>query len=250
MLLLLSLLTGCKVVVAPDTLQELAVFGFVGYDDPESAQVTGEAYPPLVTEHFVELEEGLYVDSLDSADLAAVGIEQDATDVLGAMGSVDYRHGIDDVLRIVTAFNKDEFYENTPEFEVLESGDRDCFLAGDCARLDQRVTDTTDVPLLGEGTRTYDISWQWVDHPDGKMVLSRTLNPGGVTFNTNIMQVFQQYAMICFYEVDGKARRVEAFWVDAEFVGIDVPKSFAVDTAVDEMVGASEQVDDAIDAGW
>ena len=45
-------------------------------------------------------------------------------------------------------------------------------------------------------------------------------------------------------------RRVEAFWVDAEFIGIDVPKSFAVDTAVDEMVGASEMVDAAIDAGW
>lgn len=250
MVLLYSLLGGCTVVTAPDNLQELAVFGFVHYGDPPSSEATADAYPPLVDTNFDDLVSGLYVDALESEDLQAVGLDSDAVDIIGAMGVVDYRHGLTDVLSIVSALDKSQFYENTPEYEVLSGGDRDCFLAGECERLDQRVTDTTVVPLLGEATRTYDISWQWIDHPDGRMVLSRTLNPDGITFTSDIMRVFQQYAMICYYEVGGKARRVEAFWVDAEFVGIDVPKSFAVDSAVDEMSKAAEQVDDAIDAGW
>jgi len=250
MLTLLVALAGCKVVEAPDTLQELAVFGFVTFDDPPSADAAGQAYPPLVDLNLEDLEDGLYVDQLGQADLDAAGVSGSATDILGAMGSVDYRHDLAAVLSIVTATNKDDFYANTPAYEVLEGGDRECFLSGECARLDQRVTDTTEVPLLGEATRTYDISWQWVDHPDGPMVLSRTLNPGGIEMTTDIMRVYQQYAMICFYELGGKARRVEAFWVDAEFIGMNVPKSFAVDTAVGEMEDAAEQVDDALDAGF
>lgn len=244
------LLAGCRVVTAPDNLQELAVFGFVNYSDAPAAEATGEAYPPLVDSNLDALNGGLYVDALETDHLAAVGIDSDAVDIVGAMGSVEYRHSVADVLRLLTALDKTEFDANTVRYEVLDTGDRECFLAGECERLDQLVTETTDVPLLGEATRTYDISWRWVDHPDGPMVLSRTLNPGGISFNSSIMNVFQQYAMICFYDVDGHARRVEAFWVDAEFIGIDVPKSFAVDTAVDEMSSAAEDIDDALDAGW
>jgi hypothetical protein len=43
------------------------------------------------------------------------------------------------------------------------------------------------------------------------------------------------------------ARRIEAFWVDAEFVGMDVPENTAVNNAVSQMGEQAGLIDDWID---
>jgi hypothetical protein len=74
-------------------------------------------------------------------------------------------------------------------------------------------------------------------------VLGRSLVPGGVLFNTDLVRVDQQYAVQVLWDVQGSARRLETFWVEAEFIGLDVPDAYAVNEAVGEMAKYAEEVD-------
>ena len=249
-LALLALL-GCKKAIdAPDAIEELVVFGFVHYDDEGYPAATVEELIPAVNGLMDQLAEGYLVDSLTEEDLAAAGVDDpDVSSILGALGAVDYRHDLDDILRTITRDDKDELYDNIPAYEVLETTDLDCFLDRTCARLEQRVYETTHVPVLGDATRTFTQQYQWVTLEDGtEMVLIRTLNPDPMEFSSALLTVHQQYALVAIWPHGDAARRSETFWVDAEFIGLEVPDNYAVKTAVSEMADQAEQVDDLLDS--
>ncbi|MBW1879023.1 MAG: hypothetical protein JRJ84_11720, partial [Deltaproteobacteria bacterium] len=65
-------------------------------------------------------------------------------------------------------------------------------------------------------------------------------------FSSNLMRVYQQYSFAMVY-VDGDgSRRMEAFWVDAEIIGMDVPEGFAVNQAIKQMHDSAELIDDFV----
>ena len=250
-MLLLLALTGCKVVDAPADLEELATFTFANYEDDDALRAAVDAFPGLVDDHLEELEAGYRVDDLTSADLELAGISDAEVDgVIGAMGTVTYASKLRDVLDICTAKNKAERYDNVLAYDVVESGDRGCFLKGNCDRYDESIEETTKITLLGEATRSYDATYKWVEGTDGSsLVVARTLSPDPVSFNSKIAKVHQQYALVLLYD-DGKVtRRVETFWVDAELIGMDVPDSFAVDNAINSMAAQAERVDEQVSGG-
>ena len=221
------------------------------FDEEGYPDVVATALPPLSDKNRDGLTGGLYVDSLTAADLDAAGVDApDVTDVVGAMGSVTYRNALDDVLPVLTSEHKDELFDTYVAYDVRETTDRDCFLSRACPRLEQTIHEITVVPLLGEATRDYTLAFQWTHADDGtEGILARSLSPDPVEFNTSIAAVFQQYQLYAIYPDGDATRRDEAFWADAEFIGINVPKSFMVDTAVDEMADQAGRVDDAVDAG-
>lgn len=244
------LLPACRAVQAPETLEELVVYGFVHHqDDADYLEATAEELLPRADRNFEDLADGYAVDSLTQEDLEAAGVDAaDTTDVVGALGAVDYRHDIDEILAILTRGDKEDLYEDMPVYDLLETTDIDCFLSRACETLEQRVHESIDVALLGTSTRTYTIQYRWIQ-PEGSdpLVFIRSLCPDGVSFNTNIVNVFQQYALVVLYPKDGHARRLESFWVDAEFIGMDTPESTAVNMAVNQMASQAEQVDALID---
>lgn len=251
-LLLLPLLSGCKVVDAPESLEELVVFGFVHFEDEEDFLIeTAEGLIPIAEDSVEELTEGYRVDELTSEDLTAVGIENaDVQGIIGAMGLADYTHDIDEVARMISHRQKDELFEDTLEYEVLEESERVCFLDHRCLEYFQRIRETTSVPLLGDATREFDSAYRWVEHEDyGWILFIRTLSPDPVTFSSNVVKVNQQHSFAMLYEPGNTARRVEAFWVDAQIIGLDVPDSYAVDTAVQSMADRAELVDTEIEGG-
>jgi hypothetical protein len=252
-MLLVLALSGCKVVDAPETLEELVVFGFENYEDDGRMRDTHAQLVPLVDANHEDLSDGYRVDQLTADNLANAGVEGvDVTEILGAMGVVDYTHDLDTVLEVISAEDKADRFENLLAYEVTETTDRECFLARECDTLEQTVDETADVTLLGEATRTYTMSYRWIvpEDEDEAVLYIRTLSPEEMVFTGSAIdaQVHQQYAFVALYPEGDVARRVEAFWVDFEVLGADIPDTFAVDNAVNGMASQAERVDEWIDA--
>jgi hypothetical protein len=242
---------GCKVADAPDGLEDLVVFGFEHFDDKDAVvQQVADDLGPLLDRHADELESGFRVSNLTAAHLSAAGVEDaNVEDVIGALGLVPYRHGLDDILPVLTRGDKADLFEPILAYDIEAETDRDCFLAHACDTLEQTVTETSKVTLLGEATRTYDLQYRWVERSDGgTTLLIRTLNPEPVELSSNIAKVHQQYALVAIFE-DGRGaeHRAETFWVDAEIIGMDVPDAFAVDNAVLSMAAQAERIDAFLD---
>lgn len=254
MMLVLALLSGCKVVDAPDDIEALMVFGFSNFDDDvEFLEATEEQLIPLVEKQLEDLGDGYRVADLTRADLETAGVEvaEGEVEILGAMGTVDYTHDIDPVLEIVIDEDKEVMFpDNFVEYDIRDTTEVDCFLTASCDRMDQEVHERAKVKLLGEGERTYTSSYRWVDTEElPRALFIRQIAPSEMKFEGSAinMTVHQQYSFVMIYEKNGIGRRVEAFWVDAELVGVDVPDTFAVDTAVNTIADQAERVDTWID---
>jgi len=247
--LLLALIVACKPIEAPQDLEELVVFGFDHLDEDGYPEATASELVPLANGQFADLQDGYEVNSLTADDLSLAGVEEaDTTDIIGALGGVDYTHSVDEVLRLLTRGDKEDLYDDEPVYDLLDPGDVDCFIARECDTLEQVITEGTKVAILGVSTRTYTQQYRWVETEDlGPLVLIRTLNPDGMTFDVDWLVVYQQYAFIALYPQGDHARRVETFWVDAEFIGMDVPENSAVNQAVGQMSKQAEAVDELID---
>ncbi|MCO4747062.1 MAG: hypothetical protein KC912_19860 [Proteobacteria bacterium] len=250
-LLLIPVLGACKVVDAPENLEEILVFGFEHFDDgDEQLSVMFEELVPLVDAQGDALAEGYRIDSLDPEHLEAVGVEApDVENVLGAAGQADYVHGLDDVLYGVTLPNKADHYDNYESYEVTEDTDLDCFLAGDCADYTMAVTQTVKVPILGSSTQQVDQVYRRVTTPDGdEFVISRVLSPDGVDFSGTLVEIDQQFQLFVMYPEGDGLRRVEAFWVEARVIGLDVPDSMAVNNFAGSVDDQAARVDEFLDS--
>lgn len=249
-LVLLAQLSACKVIEAPESLEDVVVYGFRHYDeDQDYLAATHANLGPEVDVRLEELSEGYLVSDLSSDDLDVAGVKgADVSNIVGALATVTYTHELDEVVSVLTRGDKAEIFEDTLTYEVLESTGRHCFLDRSCDRLDYRVHEVTKVAILGEAERTFDISYRWVETDDGTWVVyQRTLNPNPITFSSDLLKVHQQYQLVALYPDDGGTRRVEAFWVDAEIVGMDMPESLAISTTVSTMEDQAAAVDAYLD---
>jgi hypothetical protein len=246
-------LFACTVTDAPDNLEALMVYGFVNYDDESGRYLedTQAQLMALVETQQEELEKGYRINNLTQADLEAAGVAdpQDLTGILGFMGIVDYTHTLAEVLESNCAPNKDERWPDTfVSFDVEQTTDRPCFLSEGCERLDQTIHEVASVTLLGEADRTYDASFRWVNGDDlPQAAFLRQLTPDGIEFSSDIAATHQQYSLAVVYDFEGHARRLEAFWVDFEILGADVPDDFAITTAINTMNNQAENIDTWID---
>lgn len=249
--LLLALGSGCTVVDAPQTLEELVVFGFVHFDESEAfLRATADNLIPLAEEHLEELQDGYYVDLLTTEDLEATGVESPEIEgIIGALGSADFRYPVLDVIQLQTRADKADLYDNIDEYIIDEiDGDLDCFLDGHCRKIAMTLTEVTVLPVIGAASSTHLRELRWVRITDGREVLcSRGLNPAGIEFTTPIIEVRQQYSFYCSYPAPINARRLEALWVDAYLLGADIPIAWAVDQVVGEMQANADRVSDLLD---
>ncbi len=246
-------LSACKVVDAPDSLEELVVFGFVHYDDdPEYLEAVGEKLFPGVEGLDEELSEGYYVDLLQADDLAKAGVPDPETDgIIGALGRSVYQHDMVSSVCGIAWPDKDETeaYDNYLVYDFEDDGNRECFLAGECERYDHTAYQEIDVPILGVSVQTFERSFRWVWPDDGEpWIAVRLLSPTGVEFNTDIIVVDQQYSFYAMVPDDGGTSRIEAFWVEARALGAEFPEAFAVDMAVSEMQEQADRVDAFLDS--
>lgn len=249
----LLLLAGCNVVDAPEDLEELMVYGFENFSrDDDFLIAMSDNLLPQVDAQYEAIAEGYRIDSLTIEQIEANGLEDvDVNEIFGAMGALSYRHTVAEVVTPMVAPNRAELfpeailaYEVTAETE----GDPECFASAACARYDFTFEETADVGMLGQSTRTVTTSYRWIDPPESQpYVAILSLTPGGVDLTSGIIVVHQQYGLALVYPFEATARRVEAFWIDGEVIGMDVPDYFAVEQAVGAMATQGERIDDWLD---
>ena len=239
-------MSACQVVDAPESIEELVVFGFEHFDDDASfLEAMGRNLFPLVDEHLEELAEGYHVDALDETHLAAAGVDSpDAVSIIGALGTAHYVHELEPVLCGVLYPDKVEIFDNYLQYDVSHDGDLGCFLGGECERYGSLAEQIVEVPVLGEATQTVRRDARWIE-PRGEppFVVIRSLAPDPIEFTTTLMAVDQQYALVVLQPLGVGTRRIETFWVETRFLGIDVPEYFAVTTAVTEMQDQADRID-------
>jgi hypothetical protein len=243
------LLSGC-VVEAPETIEELVVFGFEHFDErPAYLEATVEGLLPLIVDVQEELEAGYGVDLLAAEHLEAAGIDRPETEgIVGAMGGIDYCHALAPVLDVITDEHKDQLFESVQSYAVRSDGDRGCFLAGECDRLAQDIDEVADASLLGTSTRTYSSAFRWIELEDGsRVVVQRTLGPGGVQLSTDFLTIHQQYALVVLFQDGETARRLETFWADTDLGELEVPELFVVQQAVRAMGAQADRICDLLD---
>ena len=254
LILMSLLLPGCRVVDAPDAIEELVVFGFVHFDeDVEYLEAMGDKLFPAVAEHEDELAEGYFVDLLTAEDLELAGVEDAETEgIIGALGRSDYTNDLDAVLCGMSWPDKanTEAFESYLDYTLEDDGNLACFLARECDRYDTSATQKVTASILGEATQSFSRSFRWVEPRDAEpYVVSRLLAPEPIAFDSEILAVDQQYSLVVLYP-DGQAtRRLETFWVEARALGFELPEAFAVSNAVSTMQNQADEIDAFIDGG-
>lgn len=243
MLLLLAL--ACVAEPAPERIEELVVEGFVHFDDTVRL---ASLVPPLsrwVDHNGEGLTAGFGVDALGAADLRAAGVaDVDVDGILGALGVARYAVDPARVAEAITSPDREAIYAATTVFDVLdETGDRACFLAKACPTYAFSAHEVTSVPLLGASERVLHTALRWVPDTEGVLAV-RQLVPEPTTFEVTLMAVDQQYGFIVLEPMsDGGTRRSEAFWVDAQVLGLEVPEGYAVQQAVSRMQSSAGEID-------
>jgi hypothetical protein len=249
---MIALLLACTVVDAPETLEDMMVFGFEHFhDDPAYLAAMTENLVPAVDMQVDAVREGYRVNNLTPDALASAGVENaDVSSILGAMGSGDYRHPLSELMVPMLAYNRAELFDNIRKFALVEEdGDRRCFQAVDCEDYAFVAEQTIEASLLGEASQVFTNEWRWIDTDAGPVLFSRTFTPDGVQFTTDLMVIHQQYGLAVIYPQPNAPapRRVEAFWVEGEFIGIDVPAYFAVETTAKAMGQQAARLDAWVD---
>ena len=91
-LLSFALITACRPPEAPDTIEEMMVYGFTHQaDDEEHILALADKLIPFMEAHEEELAEGYEVSALTTEDLAAAEVSADAVDgVVGAAVGMFY----------------------------------------------------------------------------------------------------------------------------------------------------------------
>jgi hypothetical protein len=246
-LMLLLAAAGCEVVDAPEDIEELVTWGFEHFQEQEEYMVAmGDNLLPQIDERFDEVSEGWRVDNLADRHLEAAGVESpDTVSIVGALGAVDYEHELHDVICLVHHPQKDELWPDYyVSYEVTEDTDRGCFLAGDCDDYEAVVEQSVEVPFLGLSTQTLTRQVRWIHPDDGEAyVVERVLSPTPVVFDTEILEVDQQYSFVLLVPHGTGTRRVETFWVEARFLDAEVPDYFAVENAVSSMHSQVDRID-------
>jgi len=244
--LVVLVIPACKKAPqAPDTIEEMMNFGFVNFDEESEVMADlADNLVPFVASHLDEAEDGWEVSSLSAEDLIAVGVDSpEVEDVIGAAASATYVSDIDDVVMAITWPRKGEVFPHITEFDVVEATDLDCFLAHECDYYAFTVDQVASASILGDAIQRVTQQHRWIETDDGYFFIMRTLSPDGIEFTSNLMRVFQQYSFAMVYVDGDHARRMEAFWVDAEIIGLDVPEGFAVNQAIKQMHDSADLID-------
>lgn len=249
-LLVPLLCSACAPAVeAPVDVADMMVFGFVGFEEPDHLEALVGPLFSWVDGATEQLDEdGYAVTSLGVEDLAAVGVSSaDVTGVIGALGTARYVIGLDEVAAGITHPHKDEIYEGTTAWTVTaEDGDRDCFLRRACDHYAFVADEENRVPVLGASWKTTDAQVRWVQPEEGgaAVLALRQLTPDPIEFASPILAIDQQYGFTMLREEpDGGVLRVEAFWVDARVLNLELPEGFAVAQAVRRMQASAADMD-------
>lgn len=243
----LSLL-ACRPPEAPDTFDEMMVFGFVHFDDedPASLQSLGEKMIPWLDGHLEETLDGYEIAAMSDESLAEAGVDgQDRGDILGVAVGLDYTADILSLADGISHPSQDEIFEIYIDFERTSDMDRGCFLDRSCEFYRTEDSLHSDVGLGIEFWTDYQTNFRNVDLEDGtRLLLHQSITDHPVEFNIDSLVVHQQYGFsLAWDRGDGTTRRAQAIWADMELLGSDLGENFHLNLTISSMQSGAEDMD-------
>ncbi|MEZ4317607.1 MAG: hypothetical protein R3F61_08880 [Myxococcota bacterium] len=245
-------LSACRVVDAPQALEDLAVFGFVHFDDGDAfTEATVAGLSARIDENAEPLLEGYRVGELSTEDLATAGIDVGEIEAIGGIAvTIPQRSEVDDLIGIITSDTIAADFTTTLEYDVLTSTDRDCFLSHACDSYTFEAFRVNDVGILGTSEQTFTMTVRWVALPDGRVgALARQLVVDPTTLSSGLARIDQNF-ILDFYEPlpTGGSRRFQANWIAYALLGLDLPDGIALDLAVNALRNRGEEMDTLIES--
>ena len=248
---MLLLFLACGPPKAPERFEDMMGFGFRHFDgDVRAMQDLGDKMIPWMEDHFELTSEGYEITPLTAEDLDTTGLDvRIDAEIIGVVAGVDYRHGMDPVMRAMTWPDQQDIFDSYAEFERTTDDDLECFLSGDCEFL--RTQDySRQEPGAGlEFSTTYFSDFRRLELEEGTPVmLQRILSPDPVEFNVDWVEVHQQYGFSYLYvRDDGSTRRVQAIWADGQVAGTDAADGAHLTIAINSIQAAAEDLDAWLD---
>ena len=245
--MLLIALSACNVTDAPETIEQLVVYGFAGFDEgAENASTAASGLRPLAAAFGEQLAQGMRVDDLTQADVEAAGITTELEGgIVGVAATVAMAASVEDLVWAWSHPHMDTFLDVTTGFEIrTEYGDRDGFIAGDRDTYAYDGWRRVEMGGLGNSEQEFNRAFQRTVLDDGSTaVVVRDMAPEGAEMDTSWVRVGAQFSFSVFYDEGDDALRLDAFWIDAEAIGLELPDYFALDLAVNQMNATAERVD-------
>ncbi len=245
--LLAVCLPGCKVFDAPDTIEELVVYGFVGFDEgADRAGAAATGLHPLLLTYEDDLLEGLRIDDLSQEDIDSAGVDTVLElGIVGLAAKVPMTSSLEDIAWAWSYPQMDEFLDVTTDFEVrTEYGDRDSFLAGTSETYAYDGWRQNDMGMLGSSEQEFTRQFQRTSLDDGTAaIVIRELIPDGSDMSSNLVRIDAQFSYTVLFADGDDTLRLDAYWIDAEAIGLELPDYFALEQAVTSMNATAQQVD-------
>jgi hypothetical protein len=252
--MLWMLLVGCRVVDAPETIEELVIFGFVQHSTPDPIWPTTFATNllPELDSHADALEKGYRVGSLGPEDIDEAGFQAAGEgEVAGVAATSTLDSDMAEVLAVLSLPDITPVFSSSESYELKEHSDRDCFLKGSCEFYTYSFRRTINLGILGSVTQEALGSFRRLSLEDGtEVALWQTAAPSPGEVTGGLMTVQQQYSEDLFLPgEEGGTRRVTAMWLDAQLADADLPDSLLISTSVNSLEKANGELDDFVTAG-
>lgn len=241
---------GCnKPVEAPAQVEDLSLFFFEEWDNPDPAVLTAGVDNLYAFLDTLDLD----VDAGDrSFVVGGTTREEVADDVLHSLDPQETvgvglflktTHSIEDYL-VITAFEDQTPLEpSSPDIYTREFtlGDVDCFSSGDCETM-EALNDIERRNFLY--TLRYDLlkRWRWADSSDGRRaLLARSTNLDSVDNGANI-SLLQGYSIDLYLPDGDSCIRYQVAWQQTEIPGIDDEDMIgAVANGIDDLLSFQDE---------
>ena len=239
------LLLACSPPQAPETIEEMVVYGFVHFDEPDHLEALSVELRDYLDAHAGEVD-GWQVASLDTAALQAAEVDAPPIEaILGAAIAYDYQVDLVLLAEALTHPEQEEIFSSYIDFEALdESVDRGCFVEGRCPLYRAVHQVHSEVVFNVQMWTSYEVQLQWFEDSSGqRWLFTRYLGPEPVEFSVDWLVARQQYSFSAAYLHDGRARRVMSTWVDGEILSDDMPEAALLNLAIMTMNQTAADID-------
>jgi hypothetical protein len=253
-MVVLALLLACsRPVEAPQELDALVGFLFAHAmdEDPAALAAGGDNLAVWMDTRLDETLEGYAVRTLDQATLD--GLDDATRSAEGLVGAaVGHESPHDPTTIAASQLTTDPLVRDADTvlaYAREDQGDMACFLDHRCGTFAYESWVTASLPLSLEVTSHNLVQWRWVELSDGgEALVQRNWMVGAAELNVDWLDVLAQYYLWVSIPHGDGSRNMYATWAQTRLTGTDVPETLALHLAVEDMVGAADEMDAWISA--
>jgi hypothetical protein len=252
--LALAISAGCKgPPEAPAELNDLCAYLFTHMDDedPEALQLGVANLDAWVDAHFEETLEGYEINNLDQETVDGLyGAPQDLTALAGAAVGTESDHSVDDLAGALVLGDQTEVYPDTYEvFQRIFVTEGACFVNHSCEATEFTNHLTTNLPLGITITHDSTGQYRWVELDSGAAMINRSWLAAPAEINVDWLRINKQFSVSVTLPRPNGEIRMQAIWVQAEFLTGNVPENTALNMTISSLQKNDERLYEYLDGG-